>query len=80
MNNQVYLQAIFVYLDDLLHALRALKERKLDIRAVHSPAPNHEIEALMEEKPSLIISSNHVGLVGFAREYFQFLWDSSDAA
>jgi len=32
---------------------------------------------LGEEKPSLIIWSNHVGLVGFAREYFQFLWDSS---
>jgi sugar-specific transcriptional regulator TrmB len=35
---------------------------------------------LGEDKPSLIIWSNHVGLVGFAREYFQFLWDSSVAA
>ena len=34
---------------------------------------------LGEEKPSLVIWSNHVGLVGFAREYFQFLWDSSMA-
>jgi HTH-type transcriptional regulator, sugar sensing transcriptional regulator len=37
-------------------------------------------EALLflgEDKPSLVIWSNHVGLVGFAREYFQFLWDSS---
>jgi HTH-type transcriptional regulator, sugar sensing transcriptional regulator len=33
-----------------------------------------------EDKPSLIIWSNHVGLVGFAREYFQFLWDSSKTA
>ena len=33
---------------------------------------------LGEEKPSLVIWSNHVGLVGFAREYFQFLWDSSE--
>jgi sugar-specific transcriptional regulator TrmB len=32
---------------------------------------------LGEEKPSLVIWSNHVGLVQFAREYFQFLWDSS---
>jgi sugar-specific transcriptional regulator TrmB len=32
---------------------------------------------LGEEKPTLVIWSNHVGLVGFAREYFQFLWDSS---
>jgi sugar-specific transcriptional regulator TrmB len=35
---------------------------------------------LGEEKPSLVIWSNHVGLVGFAREYFQFLWDSSTTA
>jgi sugar-specific transcriptional regulator TrmB len=32
---------------------------------------------LGEDKPSLVIWSNHVGLVRFAREYFQFLWDSS---
>ncbi|MFB3889884.1 MAG: TrmB family transcriptional regulator [Candidatus Bathyarchaeia archaeon] len=35
---------------------------------------------LGEEKPSLVIWSNHIGLVGFAREYFQFLWDSSATA
>jgi len=52
MNDHVQLQAVFAYLDDLLGALRALKERKLDIRAVHSPAPNREIEAFMAEKPS----------------------------
>jgi HTH-type transcriptional regulator, sugar sensing transcriptional regulator len=34
---------------------------------------------LGEDKPSLVIWSNHVGLVGFAREYFQFLWDSSQS-
>jgi sugar-specific transcriptional regulator TrmB len=32
---------------------------------------------LGEDKPSLVIWSNHLGLVGFAHEYFQFLWDSS---
>ena len=32
---------------------------------------------LGEDKPSLVIWSNHVGLVQFARDYFQFLWDSS---
>jgi sugar-specific transcriptional regulator TrmB len=40
-------------------------------------------EALLflgEDKPSLVIWSDHVGLVGFAREYFQFLWDSSETA
>ena len=35
---------------------------------------------LGEDKPSLVIWSNHIGLVGFAREYFQFLWDSSTTA
>jgi HTH-type transcriptional regulator, sugar sensing transcriptional regulator len=35
---------------------------------------------LGEDKPSLVIWSNHVGLVEFAREYFQFLWDSSEPA
>jgi sugar-specific transcriptional regulator TrmB len=35
---------------------------------------------LGEDKPTLVIWSNHVGLVGFAREYFQFLWDSSKNA
>lgn len=35
---------------------------------------------LGEEKPSLVIWSNHMGLVRFAREYFQFLWDSSATA
>jgi len=35
---------------------------------------------LGEDKPTLVIWSNHVGLVGFAREYFQFLWASSSSA
>ena len=35
---------------------------------------------LGEDKPSLVIWSDHVGLVGFTREYFQFLWDSSATA
>jgi sugar-specific transcriptional regulator TrmB len=42
-----------------------------------------EKEAMLflgEEKPSLVIWSNHAGLVRFAREYFQFLWDSSATA
>ena len=35
---------------------------------------------LGEDKPSLVIWSNHVGLVKFARDYFQYLWDSSGRA
>jgi sugar-specific transcriptional regulator TrmB len=36
-------------------------------------------EALLmlgEDKPTLVIWSNHIGLVKFARDYFQYLWDS----
>jgi len=38
-------------------------------------------EALLllgEEKPSLVIWSNHKGLVSFARDYFQYLWKTSE--
>jgi sugar-specific transcriptional regulator TrmB len=37
-------------------------------------------EALLflgEDKPTLVIWSNHIGLVKFARDYFQYLWDSA---
>lgn len=30
-----------------------------------------------QDKPSLVVWSNHVGLVKFAKDYFQYLWDSS---
>ncbi len=33
-----------------------------------------------EEKPTLVIWSNHLGLVQFAKDYFQHLWDSSEKA
>jgi len=32
---------------------------------------------LGEDKPTLIIWSNHIGLVQFAKDYFQYLWGSS---
>jgi len=32
---------------------------------------------LGEDKPTLVIWSNHVGLVQFAKDYFQHLWNSS---
>jgi len=38
-------------------------------------------EALLflgEDKPTLVIWSNHTGLVKFARDYFQYLWNSSE--
>lgn len=35
---------------------------------------------LGEDKPTLVIWSNHLGLVQFAKEYFQYLWESSEQA
>lgn len=32
-----------------------------------------------EDKPSLVIWSNHLGLVKFAKDYFRYLWESSGA-
>lgn len=40
-------------------------------------------EALLvlgEDKPSLIIWSDHMGLVKFAKDYFQYLWDTASEA
>jgi len=33
-----------------------------------------------EDKPTLVIWSNHLGLIQFAKDYFQHLWDSSENA
>jgi len=35
---------------------------------------------LGEDKPTLVIWSNHLGLVEFAKDYFQYLWNSSERA
>jgi len=35
---------------------------------------------LGEDKPTLVIWSNHLGLVQFAKEYFRYLWESSEKA
>jgi hypothetical protein len=32
---------------------------------------------LGDDKPTLVIWSAHIGIVSFAREYFQFLWNTS---
>ena len=39
-------------------------------------------EALLllgEEKPTLVIWSNHIGLVKFAKDYFQYLWKTAES-
>lgn len=38
------------------------------------------VEALLflgEKKPGLVIWSNHVGLVKFAKDYFEYLWNTA---
>ena len=35
---------------------------------------------LGEERPTLVIWSNHLGLVQFAKEYFRYLWETSKKA
>jgi len=35
---------------------------------------------LGEDKPTLVIWSNHLGLVQFAKEYFRYLWESSETS
>ena len=45
---------VFAYMDDLLAALRALKEAKLAVQAVYSPLRREEIQEAMGPKPSVI--------------------------
>jgi len=63
-----------------LEGLAAISEMRVRDQMFGGGIIIDEKEAILllgEEKPSLVIWSNHVGLVRFAREYFQFLWDSS---
>ncbi len=50
--NQQEMMGVYRYLDDLLDALRALKERGLKIGTVYSPARSHEILEVLEVKRS----------------------------
>ena len=75
MANHLQLRAIFVYLDDLLRALRTLKNRQIEIRAVHSPTPSHEIAALMADRASpvraITLTGGILGIVtGFSLSVF----------
>jgi Alternative complex III, ActD subunit len=54
MENKRGLLGIFVYLDDLLSALKALREARLRVENVYSPAPREEIQKAMHSKPSTV--------------------------
>jgi molybdopterin-containing oxidoreductase family membrane subunit len=45
---------IFAYRDCLQAALKALKKNRVDIQAVYSPVPLHEVEAALSAKPSSV--------------------------
>jgi sugar-specific transcriptional regulator TrmB len=63
-----------------LRTLRSVVELKFRDQMFGGGVIVDEKEAILflgDEKPSLVIWSNHGGLVRFAREYFQLLWDSS---
>ena len=45
---------VFTYVDDLLAALKALKEAKLAVQAVYSPLRREEIQEAMGPKPSVV--------------------------
>ena len=48
------LVGVFVYLDDVLHAIQRLNEEKIVVRNVYSPMKSPEILEAMQTKPSRI--------------------------
>jgi hypothetical protein len=54
MQREQQLLAIFVYVDDLLAALRRLKEMQCSIRTVFSPLRLREVQEILGAKPSIV--------------------------
>ena len=54
MINNSGLMGIFAYRDCLQAALKALKKNRVDIQAVYSPVPLHEVEETLSAKPSSV--------------------------
>ena len=52
MKESIQLQAIFAFHDDLLSALRTVREKNIVLQAVHSPVRNAEITALTANQGS----------------------------
>ena len=61
MNTQQGLMGIFAYLDDLLSAVKIVKEKNFKIETVYSPIRSHEIIEALGMKPSPV---RHFTLVG----------------
>lgn len=45
---------VFTYLDEIVGALKALRDRGLEIHKVYSPVPSHHIRDAMGLKPSMV--------------------------
>jgi len=54
MQSEQTVLAIFVYVDDLLTALKKLKEKNCDIRTVFSPLRLREVQDILGAKPSIV--------------------------
>ena len=52
MSREPAVLGIFPYLDDLLKAVAAMRERRIRIRTVYSPTPCHEIQEALGTRPS----------------------------
>ncbi len=80
-NVKVYFMATKKAKDWNLKKLTEVAEVRVRDRMFGGGAIADGKEAMLflgEDKPTLVIWSNHVGLVQFAKEYFQYLWDSSE--
>jgi len=66
--------------DDLLHEISKIAEVRMRDRMFGGGVIADGREALLllgEDKPSLIIWSDHMSLVKFAKDYFQHLWNTA---
>ena len=54
MQSEQAVLAIFAYVDDLLTALKKLKEKNCDIRTVFSPLRLREVQDILGAKPSIV--------------------------
>jgi hypothetical protein len=81
--NEPGVLGIFVYVDDLLSALRKLREKGIEVRSVFSPLRLREVPEILGTKPSLVRwitlaggilgGSSLVGLAVYAHLSFKFI-------
>jgi len=75
MKDQIQLQGVFAYLDELLNVLRLLRQKNIAVSDVHSPVPHREITELTVKRQSPIrfitLSGAILGIIsGFGLSVF----------